>query len=156
MATRSASARRRRRPRARGRLRDVLLAGDRPYGFALVGLVVLVAAMALGPLQVFTASAARVDELEAQRDVLREEVDALEDRERRLEDPEEIELLARSELGLVREGEIPFIVVTPEEDRQRIGRPEDLGVTGEPSDDADLPWYRRAGRWLGDLLGTDG
>lgn len=134
------------RPRD-SRLRRALTAGDRPYVIGLVAVVGLVAAMALGPLQVFTAAADRVDELERQRERLQQEVDVLEDRERQLEDPEEVELLARSELGLVRPGEIPFVVVTPQDEHPRIAR----DLEGQ-EDDGDAPWYRRLGRWIGDRI----
>ena len=151
MAGRHASARR--PARLRRRAWAALTAGDRPYAFALAGVVVLVVGMALGPLQVFTTAADRVDELEEQRDRLRQEVDALEDREHELADPEEIELLARSELGLVQPGEIPYVVVTPEDDTPRIGRD---GEPGAFEDDPDAPWWRRLGRWLGERVGPGG
>lgn len=153
MAGRTARPRRTDRPGFRRRAWTALTAGDRPYVFALVGVVALVVGMALGPLQVFTAAADRVDELEDQRERLREEVDALEDRERELTDPEEIELLARSELGLVQPGEIPYVVVTPEDDTPHIGRDRDASTAGESS---EAPWWRRLGRWLGERVGAGG
>ncbi len=153
MAGRSASPRRTARPGLRRRAWRALTAGDRPYVFALAGVVVLVIGMALGPLQVFTTAADRVDELDEQRERLREEVDALEDRERELNDPEEVELLARSELGLVQPGEIPYVVVTPEDDTPRIGR--DAGPPAS-DEDGEAPWWRRLGRWLGERVGPDG
>lgn len=126
-----------------------LFTGDRPYFLALIGLLGLIVAMALGPLQIFTAATDRVDDLEGQRDELREDVDGLEDRKRRLQDPEEIELHARSELGLVRPGEIPFVVAIPEDE-------EDAGddADGEDSGSEDA-WYLRLGRWLSDRLTVD-
>ena len=125
-----------------------LFAGDRLYFLALIGLVGLIVAMALGPLQMFTAATDRVDDLEGQRDELREDVDELEDRKRRLQDPEEIELHARSELGLVRPGEIPFVVAIPEDE-------EEAGdADGEDSTSEDA-WYLRLGRWLSDRLAGD-
>ena len=153
MAGRSASARRTARPGLRRRAWTALTAGDRPYVLALAGVVVLVTGMALGPLQVFTTAADRVDQLDEQRERLREEVDALEDRERELNDPEEVELLARSELGLVQPGEIPYVVVTPEDDTPRIGRDEGPTAT---DDDVEASWWRRLGRWLGERVGPDG
>jgi cell division protein FtsB len=136
-----------RKQRRRGPVWRALTVGDRPYVLVLLALLVVVAVMALGPLQVFTEAADRVDELERDRDRLHQEVEQLEERHRRLEDPEEVERLARSELGLVRPGEIPFVVVPPDRD-EADEAPED-----DPGD--GLPWYRRLGHWLGDRLGGD-
>lgn len=138
-----------RRRGTRGRLWGAMTSGDRPYALILVVLVTLAAAMALGPLQVFSAAADRVDELEGERERLEGEVEGLEERRDRLEDPSEIERLARSELGLVRPGEIPFVVVVPEEGE---GETPDEGDEDEAD---DLPWYRHLGRWLGERLDGD-
>lgn len=124
--------------------------GDRPYVVALVALVVLIGAMALGPLQNYTAAADRVENLERTRDQLRAEVDTLEQRRERLTDPEELETMARS-LGLVKPGEIPFVVVPPDEAQPQIGPEPPAG-----EDDGDVAWYRRLGRWLRGLVGTAG
>ena len=153
MAGRSAAARRP-DPGLRGRVWATLAKGDRLYVLALVGVAALVVGMAMGPLQVYTAAADRVDDLEERRDRLREEVDALEDREHELSDPEEIELLARSELGLVRPGEVPYVVVTPDGDTPRIGRDAGPEAASEPP--SSDPWWRRLGRWLGERVGSDG
>lgn len=144
----------RRRPRRRsparpGRLRRAT-AGDRIYGYVIVGVVALVAAMAIGPLQSYTAAADRVEGLAETRDLLRGEVDQLEERRERLQDPEEVELLARSQLGLVKPHEIPFVVVAPEPELDRLhpdANPNALAA-GEAA-----PWYRRLGRWLQSLIG---
>lgn len=135
---------------AGGGLRRALTAGDRPYVLILALLAVLAVVMALGPLQVFTAAADRVDELREQREELQGEVEELEERRERLEDPEEVERIARSELGLVRPGEIPFVVVPPED-----AGPEQHREDESPQEEADDPWYRRLGRWLGERLERD-
>ncbi len=140
---RSGAGSRSRRSRKRSSFGPLMLTG------VLVLTVVVISAMAIGPLQRFTAAADRVAELEATRDALREEVDRLEDRKARLSDPEELELLARSELGLVKPGEVPYIVVTPGGDDAEQLRPSPAPT---PSDE-DLPWYRRLGRALSDLFG---
>lgn len=133
-----------------GRLRHALTVGDRPYILILALLIGVAVVMALGPLQVFTAAADRVDELRDEREELEGEVDELEERRDRLEDPEEIERLARSDLGLVRPGEVPFVVV-PSEDE-----PADDGEEAAPEDaDAEDAWYRRLGRWLGERFADD-
>jgi cell division protein FtsB len=142
-----------RRPRGgRHGLRH-LLQGERLYLLALVLVVTVVGAMALGPLQSYTAAADRVDALERTRDQLRSEVDALEERQERLQDPEELELLARSELGLVKPGEIPFVVVTPDDELVPV-RPQ-ADATAEGDGDEGGPWYRQLGRALADLFATD-
>ena len=69
-------------------------------------------------------------------------------RRQRLDDPEELELLARSELGLVKPGEIPFVVVAPDDDSEQVRPPPADGDAG-----SDQPWYRRLGRALADLFG---
>lgn len=139
----------RRRPSDRGRLRRAT-GGDRPYVVALFGLLVVIGAMALGPLQNYTAAADRVETLERTRDQLRNEVEDLEERRARLHDHEEIETIARTQLGLVRPGEIPYVVVTPDEADPRVG-PERLA--DEPG--GDVPWYRRLGRWLAERVGSE-
>jgi cell division protein FtsB len=104
----------------RERLRQVLRR-DRPYLVALLGLLVLLAVMAVGPLQSYTAAAEQVDSLIVARDQLAAEVGELERERGRLHDPGYVELLAREQLGLVKPGEIPFVVVTPAPDLQQAG-----------------------------------
>lgn len=108
-------------------------------------LVVLLAAVALGPLEEYSVAADRVDGLRAQRAELTSEVQRLEDREEALSDLGAIELLARREHGLVRPGERPFVVVTPEEELT-------VGPDAEAAPPADAPWYRRMGRALTDVF----
>lgn len=133
-------------PRPRGRLRRVT-SGDRVYVLAVFVLVILLAAMAMGPLQSYTAAADRVDGLAETRDSLQDEVDVLEDRRERLHDLEEVELMARSQLGLIEPGEVPFVVVTPEPELDQVhpDANQDPGHT-------DGVWYRRLGRWIGGLF----
>ena len=106
---------------------------QRPLLAALLVLAALVVAMTVGPAQRYTAAATRVDELRAQRAALTQEVDRLQERRTRLEDPEEVELLARSELGLVRPGEIPYVVVPPTPPAE-----------SPPPTTAPAPWWERA------------
>lgn len=133
------SRRRRRRP-------NRLTQGDRPYLLALFALLTLIAMMAVGPVQSFTAAAERVEHLERTRDQLQTRVGHLEEREQRLHDPEEVELLAREQLGLVMPGEVPFVIVTPDsEDAERL-KPE------PPPENDETPWYRRLAEALSTLL----
>ena len=124
-----------------------LVRGDRLYVLALVAVVTVIGTMAVGPLQNYTAAADRVEALERTRDQLGAEVDALEVRRQRLDDPEELELLARSELGLVKPGEIPFVVVAPDDEPGQVHPPPP-----EADAEREQPWYRRLGRALGDLF----
>jgi cell division protein FtsB len=134
-----------RRARRPSRLRRIT-AGDRIYLFALFGLLAVLITMSLGPLQIYTAAADRVDSLAAAKDQLADEVGTLEERRARLHDPEELELLARRDHGMVKPGEIPFIVITPEPDLERVG--PDPARDPEPDD----AWYRQLGRWLAGLF----
>lgn len=127
--------------RRRGRLARAV-AGDRPFLLGLLVLVLLLAVMAAGPLERYAAAADRVDALVEERDFLEQEVGALEERARELEDPEEVELLARSELGLVLPGDDAYVIVGP----SPSPAPQDH------SPDGDVEWYRRLGRALSELV----
>ncbi|HUH06847.1 MAG TPA: septum formation initiator family protein [Egibacteraceae bacterium] len=106
----------------------------------LLVLIILLGGMAAGPLKSFTLGADRVDTLAASRDQLRAEVDRLEERRVRLEDPEELEIIAREQLNLVKPGEVPFIVVTPEAEFERA----EPGQGAAGVDDAKTMWRRVA------------
>jgi cell division protein FtsB len=88
----------------------------RTIGRALAPALVVAVALSVLVVGVFptrtlwaqrSATAAAEDELAT----LRRENRALEERMRRLGDPEEIERLAREEYGLVRPGEEPYVVI---------------------------------------------
>jgi cell division protein FtsB len=115
----------------------VVLRRDRPYLLALLALLILLAVMAIGPLHSYTAAAQQVDGLVAARDQLAERVVDLERERERLQDPDHIELLAREQLGLVKPGEIPFVVVTPEPDLRQLQ---------EQAEQRDGWWLRRLWR----------
>lgn len=135
-------------PRSRAQRR---VARGRRHLLAGVSLLVALIAMTLGPLQSYTAAADRVDALAASRQRLQVEVDRLEDQRRRLNDPDEVEVLARAELGLVKPGEVPYVVAGPEPGLDQVG----LDPQAPPP--VDLPWYRswyrRLARSVADLLG---
>lgn len=110
------------------------VAGDRPYVVAFFVLLAVLAMMVVGPLQSYTAAAERVRDLEATRSDLQQRVAELQIRESRLRDPEEIELLARQRLGLVKPGEIPYVVSDGQPDSDQVrpdGRP--LTPPADPS-----------------------
>jgi cell division protein FtsB len=119
--------------------------GDRIYLLATLGVAVLLGTMAIGPVKSFTAAADRVDQLYRSRAELQSQVDRLEQRRLELANPEEVELLARERLGLVRPGEIPYVVVAPRPEPDRVG------PTTPAS--ARQPWYRRLGQALHKLRG---
>ena len=130
-----------------------LVSGDRPYVLAFFVLLVVLAMMIVGPLQSYTSAAERVHDLQVTQIELARTVADLQARQDRLQDPEQIELLARQRLGLVKPGEIPFVVVgPPEDDAVQQVRPEPAEAA--PADDA--PWYRRLGRVLSNLLDGEG
>ena len=125
--------RRRRRVTAPAGLRR-FVAGDRPYVVAFFILLAVLSTMVVGPLQSYTAAAERVRDLEATRTDLQQRVADLQVRSTRLSDPEEIELLARQRLGLVKPGEIPYVVSDGRPDSDQIrpdGRP--LTPPADPS-----------------------
>ncbi len=123
------------------------VAGDRPYILAFFALAAVLAMMIVGPLQSYTAAAERVHDLEVARADLQRQVDALEQRQQRLHDPEEIELLARERLGLVKPGEIPFVVTDGEPDTDQV-RPDGRDLTPP----LRLSVWQRMGRAFGSLF----
>jgi cell division protein FtsB len=143
MTARTRPAARRSRRRG-GRVRR-LVAGDRLYLFILFVVILVLGLMAASPLQSYTVAADRTDQLDASVERLRAEVTELEEERDRLQDPDEIELLARSEHGMVRPGEVPFVVVTPEPE---FDRPDP--DAGEDPD--GLPWHERLWVTVTDLF----
>jgi cell division protein FtsB len=81
----------------------------------LVALVLLLAAAGTGVFQQYLNQRARIDRLERNVRALQAERDRLEHRVRQLNDPEHLEALARECLGMVRPGEILFVV--PDEEQ---------------------------------------
>jgi len=103
-------------------------------GMRLSGLLALVVLVAL----VVTAAQRRAV------DLAQEKLAALEDENRRLEveiaalyTPEEVERIAREQLGLVRPGEIGYVVVTPPDAEVVEPKPEPVFEVEEGQ-----PWWR--------------
>ena len=111
--------------RRRGRVGDLVL------GVAVILVVLFGAGVLAEPLANRRDADARVALLEEQRAALAAENARLEQRVEDLEDPLTIELLAREEQGLVRPGEVPYVLVPPETDRPLIAEPP-LPVAEEP------------------------
>jgi cell division protein FtsB len=113
--------------------------GNRPFVAVLVGALVLSVLMLSGPAQRLLDSRARVDVLATKAEALERENELLERRKADLEDPTNVELLAREQQGFIRPGEVPYTLVPPEVDRPRITAPR-----GGGSDPAPSTWYERA------------
>ena len=129
-----------RRVRAAGAAALTTAHAVRHYVIAVVVLLALLAFMASAPIRSLDAANQRVEYLQATKDQLRSSVAELEQRRDRLQDPDEIELLARNRFGLVKPGENAYVVVRPE---------EELRAEAEPPDGAGhRPWYR----WLVDAV----
>ena len=108
-----------------GRLADLAL------GIALVVALLFGATTIAEPFANRREADARVALLEEQRAALAAENARLEQRAEDLEDPLTIELLAREQQGLVRPGDVPYILIPPEAERPLIAEPP-LAVTEAP------------------------
>jgi cell division protein FtsB len=108
-----------RRSRSRRPVRR-LLGADLTLGVLLVGATVLGVWVAAAPFETYVSSRERVAVLEQQAVALEVENARLEQRITDLDDPLTLELLAREQQGLVRPGEVPYVLTPPETDRPRI------------------------------------
>lgn len=113
--------------------------------------VLLLAALGAGavvlapPLEGFLAARQRVALLEQQAAALTGENARLERRIDDLDDPLTIELLARRQQGLVRPGEVPYVLLPPEVDAPRIvDAPEPVPAEATLIDRV-LAWLRDIG-----------
>ncbi|MEY3073030.1 MAG: hypothetical protein RLZZ353_1226 [Actinomycetota bacterium] len=124
-----------------GRLADLAL------GVALLVALLFGATTIAEPFANRRDADARVALLEEQRAALAAENARLEQRAADLEDPLTIELLAREQQGLVRQGDVPYILIPPETERPLIAEPS-LAVTEAPDGPLDrlLALLRR---WAG-------
>lgn len=113
--------------------------GQRPLVVALLVALVLGVVMVSGPFERYADSRTRVEALRGNAVTLEEENDRLERRAEHLQDPAELERLAREEQGMIRPGEVPYTLVPPEVDRPVISSPR-----GGDADEATPPWYARA------------
>jgi cell division protein FtsB len=121
--------------------------GDRPLVVALAGVLVLSVVLLSGPAQSYFDSRARVDALQLKAEALEHENERLEQRVEDLQDPLNVELLAREQLGFIRPGEVPYTLVPPEVDRPRLTTPR------ETPEAESGPWYRRAWENVRERLG---
>jgi cell division protein FtsB len=120
-----------------------LFGGDRPFVLALLGVLGLGVIVVSGPMQAYMDQRAQVELLEQQVRVLDAANGDLENRRTGLSNAKDIELLAREELGYHRPGEVPYVVVPPEEDRPEI-KPDFRVGANEPAWTRDL-WNTLSG-----------
>jgi cell division protein FtsB len=108
---------------------------------AVLALVVCALALTVVvPLRNYVAQRQELAAVSAQQRALAAEVDELTRQRERLADPAEIAAQARSRLGYVRPGEVPYVVQFPSTGR-------DPGA--DPASDG-LPWYRQLWREVAD------
>jgi cell division protein FtsB len=143
---RRAPASRRREPRlsrARSRAGGVVAATTGLLGLSstrrAVVLALVVCALALTvavPLRNYVAQRQELAAVSAQQQALAAEVEELTRERARLADPAEVSAQARSRLGYVAPGEVPYVVQLPP------------SALADPAAEAaqDVPWYRRLWR----------
>ena len=104
---------------------------------AVLALVVCALALTVVvPLRNYVAQRQELAAVSAQQRQLADEVDELTRERQRLDDPAEIAAQARSRLGYVMPGEVPYVVQLPSADAGRVTDPASDGV----------PWYRQLWR----------
>jgi cell division protein FtsB len=104
---------------------------------AILALVVCALALTVVvPLRNYVAQRQELAAVTAQQEALAAEVDQLNRERERLANPAEIAAQARSRLGYVRPGEVPYVVQLPS---------TGLGAGGDPASDG-IPWYRQLWR----------
>ncbi|MTV25926.1 septum formation initiator family protein [Nitriliruptoraceae bacterium ZYF776] len=113
--------------------------GERPLAVVLAFAVVLAVVMLSGPFQRYVDGRDRVAALQAGAAALDDEIARLEQQRDDLQDPENVELLAREQQGYVLPGEVPYTLVPPEVERPTIGNRHEAA-----DDEVDRPWYARA------------
>lgn len=113
--------------------------GQRPLLVALAVALILGVVMLSGPFERYLDSRTRVEALRATAATLDDENARLERQATHLQDPAELERLAREEQGMIRPGEVPYTLVPPDVDRPVISAPRvsDVG-------DSSPPWFVRA------------
>jgi cell division protein FtsB len=104
---------------------------------AILALVVCALALTVVvPLRNYVAQRQELAAVTAQQEALAAEVDELNRERERLANPAEIAAQARSRLGYVRPGEVPYVVQLPS---------SGLGAGSDPASDG-IPWYRQLWR----------
>jgi cell division protein FtsB len=125
----------------RGRVRRIL-GGDLLLGILLLGAIGLGVVLLMPPFENYVIGRQRVAVLEQKALALEAENLRLERRIADLDDPVTIELLARSQQGLVRPGEVPYVLIAPEVDAPRILTVPEESIAEEDILDRILIWIR--------------
>jgi cell division protein FtsB len=115
---------------------------DLLLGTLLIGAIVLGVALLAPPFENYVVSRQRVALLEQQALALDAENQRLERRLADLDDPLTIELLARQQQGLVRPGEVPYVLIPPDVDVPRILDVPQQTAPEEDVLDRLLAWLR--------------
>ncbi len=118
------------------RTADVIL------GILLLGALVLGVVLLAPPFENYLVARQRVAVLEQQARALEAENLRLERRITDLDDPLTVELLARQQQGLVRPGEVPYVLLAPEVDAPRIRDVPEVIAPDEDVLDRLLAWIR--------------
>lgn len=115
---------------------------DLLLGVVLLGAIGLGLLLLAPPFEDYLAARQRVAVLEQQAAALEGENLRLERRIDDLDDPVTIELLARSQQGLIRPGEIPYVLTPPEVDAPRIVTVPEQADEPEDLLDRIVAWFR--------------
>lgn len=118
--------------RVRARIGQIF-AGDRPFLLGFLGLLVLGVLVISGPMNAYLDQQVQLDLLTQQVGVLDTANAGLSERAFQLREDEAVELLAREEYGLVRPGEVAYVVVPPDRDGEQIIDPVEVTSVPEPS-----------------------
>ena len=113
------------------------------HGSVLVMTLAALLLMAVPPARQFYREQTQTRAAEQKLAALKRESAGLEDQLARLKDPAYLERLAREELGVVRPGEIGFVVVPGN------ATPKQAAITAKP-----VPWYERLMRSLKSAMGA--
>jgi cell division protein FtsB len=121
-----------------------LVSSDLALGLLLVGSLVLGTVLLAAPFENYVSARQRVALLAQQASALDAENQRLERRLDDLDDPVILELLAREQQGLIRSGEVPYVLLPPEAERPRIVDAPPV-VAGPEEDILDriLTWLQR-------------
>lgn len=120
------------------RLRPAWLKGDRPHVVGFVVALGLATVVVSAPVQTWLEQRDRVLQLETTLSALEAENAELGDRAAELRDPEHVELAAREQQGMVRPGEVPYVIVPPEVDNPVIGQDRAATSGAAPADQGVL------------------
>jgi cell division protein FtsB len=126
-----------------------VLRSDLLLGSVLIAVIVLGVLLEVPPFENYVGARQRVALLEQQAAMLEAENERLAQRLRDLEDETTVELLAREQQGLVRPGEVPYVLIPPPVERPRVlpAAPAPIVVAGD--DDRLVRLLALLRRWFG-------